>query len=385
VSSRASSQLEASQAAPFGPRLGALLHERRIIVCCGAGGVGKTTTSASLGLAAARMGRRVLVLTIDPSRRLAETLGVVRNPPEPVSLSSERLAAAGIRPPGSLEAWMLDPKLVSDQAVRRLTSSPSEAEQILENRIYKHVTEMVASMQEYTAMEALRRLIASGRYDLVVLDTPPSRNALDFLEAPGRLAKLMDGRFFSLLLPKEGGLVHRTAARVVERVLRVVFGQELASELAASLAIFAGLLGALSFDASEMRAILSGKDVSFLLVTSPSAAALAEASFFHQKTRELSLPFSGFVLNRIEVGDRGEFPTETLLGPGATPDAHSGLRKLQRMARAEQRAAEQHEAVIADLKRRAGPHAFVVPVPNLSVGADDLATLLTLADVLTRA
>ena len=170
-------------------RIASFVLNKRIIVCCGAGGVGKTTTSAALALAAARAGRKVLVLTIDPSKRLAETLGVDRNSPEPTRLPEDRERAAGITGPGELSAWMLDPRLVSDQAVRKLVKDPADQEKLLAHPVYDQITSMIAGMQEYTAMEALYQFVETGRYDLVVLDTPPSRNALNFLEAPSRLSE----------------------------------------------------------------------------------------------------------------------------------------------------------------------------------------------------
>ncbi|MBI3726047.1 ArsA family ATPase, partial [bacterium] len=259
------------------PTLESLVRDLQIIVCCGAGGVGKTTTAAALALAGARMGRRVLVLTIDPSRRLAETLGVARNPPRPVPLPQDRLTAAEIVLPAYLEAWMLDPKLIADEAVRRLTRTEEEAERILKNRIYQQVTAMVAGMHEYTAMEALHELVREGRYDLVVLDTPPSRNALDFLEAPGRLASFLDGKIFRLFLPKEGGIIRRAASALVNRVLQGVFGAEFAGDLTVFFSTFSGIFGALNRNVTKMREFLSRPNVAFLLVTSPQAAALLEA------------------------------------------------------------------------------------------------------------
>ncbi|MEO1273059.1 MAG: ArsA-related P-loop ATPase, partial [Myxococcota bacterium] len=146
------------------PTLSELLSTRRILVCCGAGGVGKTTTATGLALAAARQGRRVLALTIDPSKRLAETLGVERNLKAPVSLPAERLEKAGIVPPGSLETWMLDPQLIASSVVNRLAPSPEVAKRLTENRIYKGVSSMVAGMQEYTAMQALFDFVQEERY-----------------------------------------------------------------------------------------------------------------------------------------------------------------------------------------------------------------------------
>jgi len=368
-----------------GPTLESLVRNQRIIVCCGAGGVGKTTTAAALALAGARLGRRVLVLTIDPSRRLAETLGVARNPPKPVRLPEDRLSQAEIVPPATLEAWMLDPKLVSDEAVRRLVKSPAEAERVLENRIYQHVTAMVAGMHEYTAMEALHRFVDEGRYDLVILDTPPSRHALDFLEAPGRLSKFLDGKIFQLFLPKEGGLLRRAASSLVNRVLKGVFGEEFAGDLTVFFSTFSGIFGSLNRDVTSMRAFLSQPDVAFLLVTSPAPAALMEALFFEKKTRELGLPFKGFVLNRSRAAHDGKVePSDALLPANASPAAKSALRKLAVMAKDEQEHAEHDRKLLFDLAQRAGTSAVAVALPTLPTGADDMGTLLTVANVLLR-
>jgi anion-transporting ArsA/GET3 family ATPase len=361
-------------------RIGELLRTRRVIVCCGAGGVGKTTTAAALSLAAARAGRKVLVLTIDPSRRLAETLGVSRNPPEPVRIPKERSDAAGITT-GTLDAWMLDIKLVSDGAVRRLVKNEADAQRILTNRIYQQVSTMVAGMHEYTAMEALHRLVHEGRYDLVVLDTPPSRNALDFLEAPRRLSGLVDSRAISAFLPKSDSLVARAASRVIEKILSAVFGEEFAHEFVTFIATFTSIFQSLNVDVNEMRRFLSGDDVSFLLVTSPAPAALTEASFFHDKTRELSLPFRGFVLNRSHAKDAGR--PMPALPPEPNEVIKSGLPKLLSLAELERAAAERDAVLLAELTKRAGQGATAMALPDLPQGADDIATLVTVADALS--
>jgi anion-transporting ArsA/GET3 family ATPase len=327
------------------------------------------------------MGRRVLVLTIDPSRRLAETLGVTRNPPEPVPLPPDRRDAAGITT-GSLEAWMLDPKLVADESVRRLTRSPEEAERVLQNRIYRQVSAMVAGMHEYTAMEALHRLVNSGKYDLVVLDTPPSRNALDFLDAPRRLSSLIDGRVFRAFLPG-GGIVARTASMVAHRVLSAVFGAQFAGEFAIFMGTFSSIFAALNTDVTLMREFLSQPDAAFLLVTSPAPETLTEAHFFHDKTQELGLPFRGFVLNKSRARTGGRiFPGEGLIAETPHPDARAGLTKLQYLARVEQAAAQGDRDLLAELRMRAGGEALAVAIPSLSEGADDMETLLSVADTL---
>ena len=365
-------------------QVGELLRTRKIIVCCGAGGVGKTTIAAALSLAAARAGRKVLVLTIDPSRRLAETLGVSRNPPAPVPLPPGRLAAAGIVAPASLDAWMLDPKLVADESVRRLVKTPEDAEKVLGNRIYQQVSSMVAGMHEYTAMEALHRLVTEGRYDLVVLDTPPSRNALDFLDAPGRLARLIEGRAMRAFLPRGDSLIARAASAVIQKILSAVFGEEFATELISFMSVFSGIFAALNMDVSTMRTFLSGPDVAFLLVASPAPATLAEAHFFQDKTRDLKLPFRGFVLNRshaCEVDRR--FPDEGVLRADSGAAAKSGLTKLRELALVEQEAAKRDEALLFELRDRAGEQGTAIAVPELPQGADDMGTLITIADVLS--
>lgn len=360
-------------------RIGDLLRKKKVIVCCGAGGVGKTTTAAAISIAAARAGRKVLVLTIDPSRRLAETLGVSRNPTDPVRIPKERSDAAGITT-GTLDAWMLDIKLVSDGAVRRLVKSEADAQRILTNRIYQQVSTMVAGMHEYTAMEALHRLVHEGRYDLVVLDTPPSRNALDFLEAPRRLSGLVDSRAISAFLPKSDSMVARAASRVIEKILSAVFGEEFAHEFVGFIGTFTSIFQSLNVDVNEMRRFLSGDDVAFLLVSSPAPAALTEASFFHDKTRELSLPFRGFVLNRSRATEADR--PMPMLPSDASEAVRSGLPKLQGLAELEQSAAKRDFTLLGELTKRAGQGATAMALPDLPNGADDIATLVTVADAL---
>jgi anion-transporting ArsA/GET3 family ATPase len=366
-------------------RIGELLRTKKVIVCCGAGGVGKTTTAAALSLAAARAGRKVLVLTIDPSRRLAETLGVSRNPPTPVPVPVDRQVAAGIHAPASLDAWMLDPKLVADESVRRLVKDPADAERVLGNRIYQQVSAMVAGMHEYTAMEALYRLVTEGRYDLVVLDTPPSRHALDFLDAPRRLSGLIDTSAIQAFLPKKDSLVARAASKVIEKILSAVFGDEFATELVAFLSTFSGIFASLNVDVNTMRNFLSGSDVAFLLVSSPAPATLAEAHFFQDKTKQLGLPFRGFVLNRSRARNVSKrWPDESALD-GLTPEAKAALPKLQRLANAELEGAKKDLQLLTELEQRAGAEATAMAVPELPEGADDMLTLLTIADALAAA
>ena len=363
-----------------GPVLGKLIQENKVIVCCGAGGVGKTTTAASLAVGAARLGRRVLVLTIDPSRRLAETLGVSRNPKEPVALPEDRQQAAGIRAPGRLDAWMLDAKLVADESVRRFAGSEERARPILANRVYQQATTMLAGLHEYAAMKALHGFITGGAYDLVVLDTPPSRNALDFLEAPKRLAGFLDGAIFRMFLPSKSGLIGRAGSRLVSKVLGLAFGEEFASELSAFFESFAGLFATLNADLIDVRARLTQPDTAFLLVTTPSDAAVTEAHFFHERILQLGLPFRGFVLNRSQGAESRKVFQEGA-DANASPALRSGLEKLKWLARAEHLQVARDRGLLADLALRGGKEAFALALPNLPAGANDISTLTTIADL----
>lgn len=370
------------------PGLGELIRKGKIIVCCGAGGVGKTTASGAIAVAAAAAGRKVLVLTIDPSRRLAETLGVARNPKTPVALERAKLESVGIRPPGSLDAWMLDAKLIADDAVRRIVSNPEEVEKLFQNRIYQHVTTMVAGMHEYTAMQALHRFVQEGRYDLVVLDTPPSRHALDFLEAPGRLSRFLEGKVFRMFMPQEGPVsgFRRAAGGLINKVFHGVLGEQFASDLTTFFGVFAGVLNTIMRDVTGMRQFLSGPEVSFLLVTSPAPAALDEALFFENKTRELKLPFRGFILNRslAREGSR-QAPSPELLsrsGQPLTAIELSAIEKLSALADGERALIERDEELLSDLSQRVGTKGFALALPMLLPGEDELRNLGILASVI---
>ncbi len=362
-------------------RLGQHVRDKRIVICCGAGGVGKTTTSAALAVAAAQDGRRVLVLTIDPSKRLAEALGVTSNTPDPVRVRADREEEAGIRPPGTLSAWMLDPKLVSDTTVRRLVRDPKKAAELIENPIYQQVTQMIAGMQEYTAMEALHGFVERGEYDLVILDTPPARNALNFLDAPRRLGEFLDGRIFSMLLPDSDGRgLGGTTRRMAGRVLGGVFGDEFYADLQVFFSAFSSIFAQLNGNAQKMRERLQQDDVVFLLVTSPVRTALDDALYFEDRIRELELPLGGLILNRSRhLAEDRPLPTAKLLPPRATDAHHRALHKLQRLAEREQRHEAEHRELVATLVANAAQDIEVLTVPEFPGGIDDLSGLGELA------
>ncbi|MCC6336024.1 MAG: ArsA family ATPase [Myxococcales bacterium] len=360
--------------------LPSLVREKKVIVCCGAGGVGKTTTSAALGLAAARQGRRVLVLTIDPARRLAQAMGLSEHMREPHAVSKARLAEAGVTT-GTLDAWMLNPDVVFESLVNRMASSPEQAKRILESRLFRHLSELVAGMQEYTAAEALYELSTSGKYDLVVLDTPPARNALDFLEAPGKLARFLDERILNLFLPSKQRGIFKKATELIGSVFTKVFGAEFFAEIQEFLAAFGGMFGPMRAHAEGVRNLLSSKEASFLLVTSPDQAALEDARYFRDRILGMKLPFAGFVLNRSWVRTDGFVdPKELKLTPEVeTPAVRSGLEKLAALARVERGRVQRDRALLAQLALEVPASAFAVAAPYIGDAIEDLKGLAVLA------
>lgn len=363
-------------------RLSEHIHEKRIVICCGAGGVGKTTTSAALAVAAAQDGRRVLVLTIDPSKRLAEALGVSANTPDPVRVRADREAEAGIHSPGTLSAWMLDPKLVSDTTVRRLVKDPAKVRDLMANPIYQQVTQMIAGMQEYTAMEALHGFVERGDYDLVILDTPPARNALNFLDAPRRLGEFMDGRIFQMLLPDRegGGAFGGTTRRMAGKVLAGVFGDEFYADMQVFFAAFGSIFAQLNGNAQKMRLRLQRDDVVFLLVTSPVRTALDDALYFEDRIRELELPLGGLILNRSRhLAEERPMPDSSLLPARPTELHRSALRHLVVLAERERQHETEHRELLSTLAQNVPKDIEVLTVPEVPGGIDDLRGLGELA------
>ncbi|MVA76918.1 AAA family ATPase [Auraticoccus sp. F435] len=285
----------------------ALLADRgkNIVICCGSGGVGKTSVSASVALRAAEQGRRVVVLTIDPARRLAQSLGVAEldNTPRPVRAVD---TSAG----GSLEAMMLDMKRTFDDVVTA-HASPEKARQILSNPFYQALSTSFSGTQEYMAMEKLGQLSADlglgrggaerARWDLIVVDTPPSRSALDFLDAPEHLSSLLDGRLLRLLLNPGRGPVRMMSVglSLVTSAMSKVLGGQVLSDVQTFVAAFETLFGGFRQRAEATLANLASPHTTFLVVATPEPEALREASFFVERLGDEGLPLAGVVVNRM--------------------------------------------------------------------------------------
>lgn len=274
----------------------------RIIVCCGSGGVGKTTLAAALGLRAAESGRRVVTLTIDPAKRLAQSLGLTH-------LDNTPRKVAGIKtskkhPGGELHAMMLDMKRTFDEIVEA-HASPTKAAQILANPFYQSLSSSFAGTQEYMAMEKLGQLRKSGRWDLIVVDTPPSRSALDFLDAPKRLGRFLDGRFIRMLLvpAKAGGhgylKVMQAGLGLVTNVMTKLLGTQLLSEVQTFVTAMDTMFGGLRERAEATGALLREPGTSFVVVAAPEPDALREAAYFVDRLVEEQMPLAGVVMNRV--------------------------------------------------------------------------------------
>ena len=322
----------------------------RIVICAGPGGVGKTTTAAALALGLAARGRRVAVVTIDPARRLADALGLEALADEPHRIEPERLP--GFQPAGGGELWAmtLDPKRTFDRLIERLAPDEAARDQVLANPIYQQLSTAVAGSHEFTAIAKLHELDADGGYDVVVLDTPPSRNALDFLDAPGRLTSFFQGRAIRLLLRPAGlgGRLLGAGTGAVFAILQRATGVDLLDDVAAFFRALGGMVDGFSERAARVEALLSDTGTRFVLVTSPEPAPRAEALFLARRLAASKMDVAAVVVNRVEPRP-GALPAsaEALAGP---LDLRLAERVLQ-AARTQERRAAHDAAGIAALRR----------------------------------
>src|SRR5882724_1500008 len=285
-------------------RLIDVLLERRIIVCVGSGGVGKTTTAAALGLAAARRGKRTLVLTIDPAKRLANSLGLAElgHQVQEVDRSLVRSGAPSDR--GELHAMMLDQKQAFDEVVQRHARDPAAVKRILANPIYSQISATLAGALEYAAMAKLHDFDREGVYETIVVDTPPTAHALDFLDAPRKLSEAIDSPAVEWFRKLQGGsgsgwsIVGKTGAFVLKRLSKFV-GSKFIDDLGVFFTEFNDILGGFKQRAEETFALLRQPRVGFVLVASPEPMAVREALAFHGRLTEATMPFVGFVINKV--------------------------------------------------------------------------------------
>jgi anion-transporting ArsA/GET3 family ATPase len=322
----------------------------KVLVTVGTGGVGKTTIAAVLGLAAARAGKRALVMTIDPARRLADALGTGPLAHDAREVPRERLRELGAPESGSLSALMLDTKRTFDELVERLTQDPAARERIFANPIYKNLSDALAGSREYSATEKLLQVVSDGRYDLIVLDTPPAAHALDFLDAPRRLSGFLDGQFLKLLLHPAAVVgraslrLFRSGSEFVLRMLERVTGLEFLTAISEFLLAFEELLAGFSARAGEVARLLRDPSCGFVLVCGPDLSQARRAEAFWERLAAEGIHLVGAVLNRAHP-----WP-----GPGAPPEDEPGAAE-----RAESWLARALAAQDPGLDAAAAAHALV--------------------------
>ena len=356
------------------------VRDAHILVCTGAGGVGKTTTAAALGLAGARAGRRTLVLTIDPARRLAQSLGVeeLGNDPQRVELEDAE---------GELFAMMLDMQRTFDDVVDTHASNAERARAIKNNRIYQTLSSTLAGTQEYMAMEKLHALHEQGEWELLIIDTPPTRNALDFLEAPNRMTDFLEGRLLKALM-RPGIAAGKGLGKIVgfgtQKFMQIagkVTGMELLEDLADFFRNFEGMYEGFKQRAEQVRMLLQEPGSRFVVVTSPQPPPLREAHVFLERLQQEGLHTAGVVVNRIHP-ECDSCPDERTLrsAAGRTDDdaegraVAAGLRLLADL----QDLAERERRDVSSALYGVAPPALV-EVPLLRSDVHDLATLETVA------
>ena len=381
--------------------IASLLDSHRVLVTCGAGGVGKTTTAAALGVAAARRGKRVLVLTIDPARRLAESLGIDMQSADAMTVAPELFEAAGYRATGSLTAMMLDTKRTFDDLVRKHSSMPERAEKLLGNKLYQQISSSLAGTQEYMAMEKLIEVRDDDRFDLIILDTPPTPNALDFLDAPQKLVDALDsvairwfidafessGKFSLNLLAKSAGVILRGLGKIT--------GGAFLADMAEVLSQLEDLFGGFKERAARVQSFLASEEVRFLVVASPSPVAVQEALFFAGRLRDSRMPCGAFILNQVhgspsgsafddELIARAETFSDRMRIAGAPLDDDAGSRIAEAYGDAHRIAA--HDAkLLAELARSWSRTMPVLAVPRLSQDVHDVRLLGHVSEFLLTA
>ncbi|MEY3014172.1 MAG: anion-transporting ATPase [Pseudomonadota bacterium] len=367
--------------------ISSLLERRRVIVVVGAGGVGKTTLSAALGVAAARRGRRALVLTVDPARRLANALGLRTIDEHVQTLSAEQLQSAGCPARVALDVAMLDVKSTFDRAVRRYASSPERAEAIMANAFYQTASTALAGSQEYMAMVRLYEVVTEGDYDVVILDTPPSAHALDFLDAPRRMIELFDSRSFRLLLRpfSTGGAVAQglfSANSLVMRGIGRFTSVEAFHELLGFFASFSETFDGFVERARDVMALLRGPSASFVLVSATDEASRDEGLFLDARLRDEQMEAAVWVTNRVTTMSADCGHDAEALAAALRPSVGADAAAIAQAATAMAALAERDRAFLDGLARRLPAGVSLLQIPRQADEPADLGELQRLATVL---
>ena len=363
--------------------LNAWLLEQKLVVCVGSGGVGKTTTAASVGLWGAIQGKKVMVLTIDPAKRLANSLGLEGMPPEGAQIDLSSMPDAK----GELWAMMLDSRHTFDDLIRRIAPSEEVRDRILANHIYQQMAAAFAGSQDYMATERIYDVVREGNFDLVVLDTPPVKNALDFLESPGRLVKFLDQQVLSWFLEPArkgiiGSLMLGTSA-VVLRLLGAVLGKGFVEDLTEFMRDFESLFEGFRARHQEVVKLFRASGTTFVTVCAPTESSVDVAVFFQQELAARELPRGGVIVNQRHRCEAGGHSAQEVLG-GVVSTLNTDLSDktaatlLARLSMAHKRLSDlsqAEEGVIQPVKKAAFGAGFYQEVPRLDTEVNDLASL----------
>ena len=366
-----------------------IVATKKVIVCAGSGGVGKTTAAAAIALQAAIMGRKTAVLTIDPAQRLASSLGLKSLSNEPTKINARKFQSASIEPAGELHAMMLDTKTTFDKVVMQYAPTREQAERIIANRFYRNISGTLSGTQEYMAMEKLYELHADGNFDLLVIDTPPTRNALDFLDAPRRMTDFFESkvlRWFLMPYMRAGGGLMRVAnvaATTFLKVVKRIVGGDVLEDTAEFFGNLEGMYEGFKQRARDVAALLRSDATAFVIVTSPYEDSVREATFFAARLNEENLPFGALVVNRVhpKYGDGVDVKPRQLakLEKGGA-DAKL-LAKLLDNEEAFMRVVRLEEKNLDALSRKVPRHRWV-RVPYLEREAVDFPGLVAIAEQL---
>jgi anion-transporting ArsA/GET3 family ATPase len=380
----------ASRARDARPALDTLVEKDTIVICCGSGGVGKTTTAAVIAQEAARRGRDAVVVTIDPAKRLANALGLGALSDSPSEVPRNLWDPDGTAPPGGrLSALMLDTKTTFDRLVTRYAVGEEQAERILDNSFYRNVSGALSGTQEYMAMEKLYELHEDGGYEIIVVDTPPTRHALDFLDAPDRLLRMLDNRVFRLLMMPTRAYM-RVASVAVQTFLRTVsrvVGSEVVEDIVAFFRAFEGMEAGFRERAGRVRALLAESGAAFVLVTSPRRDAIDEAAFFAQRLDDEHRSVAALIVNRVHPAFGSELSEGLRLRAhelmGTSGEAGHRLGALYDNLADFNEIAARERGYLADLTARIGS-AAVAYVPFMANDVHDLAALAEIGNEIFR-
>lgn len=344
-----------------------LIQTKKLIILCGSGGVGKTTSSAALAIEVAKSGKKVLVLTIDPAKRLANALGL------------ENLSSEAGEVHKNLYALMLDPKKTFDQVISRYASSEEEKNNILNNKLYQHLSSMIAGSQEYMAMEKVYEIYQGAQFDLIILDTPPTRHALDFLAAPEKMKTILGQSILKWFL-KPSLFSEKSAFHFLGRGAQKIFsafdqvmGFDFLKDLSVMLISTAGLLEGFKNRADEVAALLKAKQTALILVSSPQASSMNEAVFFFENLKKQKLPFAGFILNRVKT-QTSPLPKKEEIKKEWGLDENS-LQEIDQLLKKQNLLARQDRAQIERLQLKTKGKYPITEIPTFSHDVHDLKGL----------